>query len=68
MICPLTLNNQVKGRLLFKLVPQDCLKEECAWWNPDFHECRVSSIEVSLRNLATAINNITKYMPFKATL
>ena len=60
MICPLTLNNQVKGRLLFRLVPQECLKEECAWWDEIYHQCATQTAGVILAASLLALDKVAK--------
>ena len=33
----------------------DCLREECAWWNPTEAYCRIAGIDMSLKNLTMAL-------------
>lgn len=63
MICPLTLNNQVKGRLLFRLVPQECLKEECAWWEDTSKECAIKTLGQCIVGAVVYLHNIVELMP-----
>lgn len=68
MLCPLTLNNQVKGRLLFRLVPQECIKEKCAWYHKAKGQCIIMSIESDLRGIEIEIPKIADRLPPKRTI
>jgi len=42
---------------------EDCLKEECAWWNKTQEECNLVTIAVELFNVSSYLNDIRDKMP-----
>jgi len=44
-------------------IRQDCLKEECAWWNSELEACAIVSLELELASLAEVLAAIGSKMP-----
>ena len=56
MKCPMTMNNITRGRVLFRLVPSDCLQAECAIWDEHLEGCSVKWIQRGIYDLVAALD------------
>jgi len=62
MKCPLrmTKDEEVSGR--HWLVADDCIKEECAWWNSTYEECDPTGFMHDLERIADELAEIKLHL------
>lgn len=65
MKCPIRYNVWVDKDNKPILLDQDCLKEECAWWDSDLTRCVMLSIPTYLNTLDRSLNNLAKELTLK---
>ena len=65
MKCPL-LKITRPGLMTATTHPQDdCLEQECAWWDNVMGRCYLASMAISLGWVALHLGNIVEHMPYK---
>ena len=63
MKCPLILKSRYSTFEHIETVPEDCLKEECAWFLPAEQFCILIEISFQLSRLRNVLHNIEDKMP-----
>jgi len=68
MKCPLKRNTYIwpsgQGECQF----EDCLEEDCAWWEDSLKKCSVRVLAQFSVGASVYLHNISENMPFKAQL
>lgn len=65
MKCPMTMNTVgIYGEKAFD-EPQDCLREECAWWDKTWGSCCVLGLAENLNAVALRLIDIGDRLPAK---
>jgi len=41
----------------------DCLKEECAWWDAQMEQCSINGLEPTLQHIALSLRDLVTKMP-----
>ncbi len=60
MKCPLLHPDGETTESAIIAIPQDCLKEECAWWNFTEEQCCIKIAGEQLGNINDSLGRITK--------
>ena len=63
MKCPLLTITSVKLREDAKAADNECLKEECAWWDPTFGWCLWQTVAYESVCLVSELSGIRIRMP-----
>ena len=63
MKCPLFTAAEMSHEPELKPSSNDCLKEECAWWDETRACCEYRSMRIELSRLVDRLDEISKKMP-----
>jgi len=65
MKCPLLMYNYLPDESPTKGVHSDCIKEECAWWEPKIGKCSVLRMWIALQDIHEVLHDIAKALTLK---
>lgn len=68
MKCPLTLIESYHDGQEFQPIHADCLKEECACWQPGDEQCAILNLAEGVADVAHWLGEIVAKMPYKPEL
>ena len=63
MKCPLIHIKLTVTETSYEGQPQECLKEECAWWIPQVATCSMHIMADLLGNITVHLRDIARKMP-----
>jgi hypothetical protein len=63
MKCPLFIMNDTRAQLGEETEIGDCLKEDCAWWDPAIKRCAILEIAGAGRLILNSLIKISERLP-----
>ncbi len=63
MKCPLLTATSERLTGMSEYPPLDCLKEECAWWGKEYHECAINLLSIFMPDIRDSLSDISFRMP-----
>jgi len=63
MKCPLFRAANITSDFDSSWSGDDCLKEECAWWDVEMGQCSINSLKSNLENIVLRLRDLVDKMP-----